>query len=163
MKQRCKLILGIKSYPERKITVKPQATRNWGLVEKFVDNDDFMFTEISLRPENTRKAEILCDRWDTFIHDLHFGGMRLQDLTDYNEDLKALFNVNCDGSFRDLQYNKYPIDCCDKFLEVMSDEDLPSDLDSFLVFETDLDRLCGCIGRWNLFIVSNGVTDDKSD
>ena len=148
-----KLVLGIKTHKEQEIKINPETTRNWELLENFLEEgQNFIYTEIEIRKDIARRVEIFCDKWDADLKEMYFG-IPLRTYVDYDEDLQAMFNVGCQDGFRDLRRRIYPIDIHNTIKEV-SLEPLPDDLDDFLVFNTPLDKVCGCIGRWHLFLLN---------
>lgn len=80
-------------------------------------------------------------------------GVHLNDVVAYREDLKRFFQMDCNLSYRDFEEAIYPIDCTTENLKVLTDEQLPENLDDLIVFSDDMQRFIGSIGRWSLYIL----------
>jgi hypothetical protein len=76
----------------------------------------------------------------------------LDEVLEYRKQLLE-FGVDCNSSYRDFEEGIYPIDCESKNLKLLCEDELPEDLNEFIEWEDDWDRLIGIIGRWKLFIL----------
>jgi hypothetical protein len=106
---------------------------------------------IRLRPRDNTRTVLLTEKWlDSEVGCL---GTSLKDVVKYSDELKNLFSVDCDGCFKEFQEAVYPVDCTTENLKKLCYDDLPEDLDDLLVFRNSMSSLCGCIGRWRLYIL----------
>jgi hypothetical protein len=79
--------------------------------------------------------------------------LSLDEVLKYREQLQMYLEVDCNRSFMDLEEGIYPIDCEPEYIQKLTDEKLPGDLDDLIVWESDMDRFCGFIGRWHLYVL----------
>lgn len=80
-------------------------------------------------------------------------GVSLNTVLEYREDLKNLFDVDCNGCYDNFEEAIYPIDCTRENLKNMTDTVFPEDLNNLISWEDELSKFCGCVGRWNLWIL----------
>jgi hypothetical protein len=91
------------------------------------------------------------------LHNLYFGtslgclGPTLDDLVEYRKHLKSLLGVDCKYSWSDAEEAIYPIDI--DWYRHLTKTKLPFNLDDILVFDTEWEKLCGSVNRWNLLIL----------
>jgi len=107
-----------------------------------------------LKPKNVdvyKKMNILTKKWSN--SDCGTFGVSLNELNEYRDDIKTLFGLDCNNCYRYFEEGIYPIDCTQEALEALTKENLPKDLDNLAIWEKDLDKILGCIGRWNLWIL----------
>ena len=79
-------------------------------------------------------------------------GVTMNELENYRAQLRG-YGLDCNLSYPKFEEAIYPIDCTPDALKKLASDELPEDLDTLLEFEGDLDKLCGMIGRWELFIL----------
>ena len=104
-----------------------------------------------LKPRNITRMVLLTEKWvDSEVGCL---GTSLKDVNQYNEELKSLFEVDCDTTFMLFQEAVYPVDCTPENLKKMCYDDLPDRLDDLLEFKTPFSSICGCFGRWKLYML----------
>ena len=98
-----------------------------------------------------RKIRELTDKWlDSCVG--IWGGPTLRDANSYNEDLQSL-GLSCEICYGEMMEGVYPFDTSVEALRKITDFPLPEDLDDLLVFESDLSRMFGIIGRWQAYIL----------
>jgi hypothetical protein len=80
---------------------------------------------------------------------------RLETAVSYQAELKRMFGgaVCCENSYHMLEEGIYPIDVTAEVLEILTTAKLPKELDDLIQWESDLEQLCGILGRWHLFIL----------
>ncbi|MCY3414764.1 MAG: hypothetical protein INQ03_24150 [Candidatus Heimdallarchaeota archaeon] len=107
------------------------------------------------------KARILkpLDKYWDPIHRLekkfvdYFGNCHtLNSIIEYREYINSNLNVDCNYDFWDFDEALYPIDCTKENVEILTGE-IIKNFDDAIEFETEMDRLVGCIGRWKLYIL----------
>ena len=108
-------------------------------------------TILEPKPELKSKIQILNDCW----LDSNCGvfGVALDDVLKYRAQLRDLFGVDCNLCFDKFEEAIYPIDCQTNFINSMTNEELPEDLDTFIEFKKPADKMIGCINRWDFFIL----------
>ena len=80
-------------------------------------------------------------------------------LKHYERMLSAIFDdkASCDWSYYNFEEGFYPIDYSRDTLAALATPEymatMPDDLDDLLIWESDLDKFCGCLGRWGLYIL----------
>lgn len=79
-------------------------------------------------------------------------GLSLEEANDYNNQLKEFFNAGCNFSWKDLQEGFYPVDT--EYIKNIASDNLPSNLDDLINWRDGFERGIGCIGRWNLWILT---------
>ena len=80
-------------------------------------------------------------------------GATLEELNTYNHQLKEAFDVDCNFSHGYFEEAIYPIDYTSENIKKLTNAKLPKQLDDLVEWESDLDKVFGGIGRWNLFIL----------
>jgi hypothetical protein len=85
-------------------------------------------------------------------------GLSLAEANEYDGDLKYLFGVGCNRSWKDMEEAFYPIDCTPENIAAMTDEVLPNDLDELIEWGSGWERAIGCVNRWRLFVL--GLNSD---
>lgn len=98
-----------------------------------------------------RGVREITDKWLDSCVGL-FGGPALRDANEYNEDLSAI-GLTCESSYREMIEGVYPFDTSVETLRKLTDFPLPDDLDDLLVFESDLARMFGILGRWQAYFL----------
>lgn len=109
---------------------------------------------IILKPKSVdilKAMNSLSKKWDS--SNTGCFGVSLNELNEYRDDLKRHFDLDCNNSYSDFEEGIYPIDCSKEALEKMTDEQLPESLDDLIVWEKEINKFFGCIGRWNLWIL----------
>jgi hypothetical protein len=93
----------------------------------------------------------LSDRW----LDSNAGvfGLSMKEANEYSSDLKMLFEVDCNASWRDMEEAIYPIDCTTENLAKLTSTKLPEDLDELVNWKDGWERAVGCVNRWSLRIL----------
>lgn len=81
-----------------------------------------------------------------------FAGVPLREVNKYEQFLNKNLNVSCNFSWRDFEEAIYPIDV--EHLKDISSESFPSNLDDLVNWKDGFQRGAGCIGRWNLWILT---------
>lgn len=80
------------------------------------------------------------------------GGVSLTELSTYAADLKRLFGVTCDKSYRLFEEAHYPVDV--ECLPLLAADDLDlAKLDELIAWDSGMERAFGALGRWNLCIL----------
>ena len=95
-------------------------------------------------------ARALNETW--FESDCGVFGVTMNELENYRAQLRG-YGLDCNLSYPKFEEAIYPIDLNDAVLKTLATDKLPKDLDDLLEFEGDMDKLCGMIGRWELFIL----------
>lgn len=75
----------------------------------------------------------------------------LETVLAYRASLKNLLGVDCNFCHKKFEGGIYPIDT--EFLEKLTDEKFPKDLDDLIEWDSGWERGLGCIGRWGLFVL----------
>lgn len=76
----------------------------------------------------------------------------LDELVAYRKQLREM-GCDCNLSYPDFEEAIYPIDCTKEALTKLCSESLPDDLDTLVIWKNPIDKMCGMIGRWKLFIL----------
>ncbi len=110
-------------------------------------------TLLTLRPGLQDGVDRLLRNWHG--SSVGVGGVRLCELRSYNDDLKRLFEVECDLSWPLFATGQYPIDT--DHLDAMVN--VPPDiraghLDDLIDFDSGQDRARASLGRWSLAILA---------
>ena len=107
-----------------------------------------------LEPKNKKQIEKLANYWFETDEGV-FGPPILNSVLEYRKQLKKEFGVDCNECYADFSEASYPIDCNINNISKIAKniKSLPEDFDEMLVFNSNLHKLCGMIGRWSLFIL----------
>lgn len=93
----------------------------------------------------------LTDKWlDSCVG--VFGGPTLSTANEYSKDL-ARIGLSCESSYKQMLEAVYPFDTTVAVLRSLTDHPVPDDLDDLLVFESDLQKMFGIVGRWQAYIL----------
>lgn len=93
----------------------------------------------------------LTDKWiDSCVGLL--GGPTLSTANEYSNDLKMI-GLGCEYSYRGMMEAVYPFDTTPESLRLLTDHPIPDDLDDFLLFKSDLEKVFGIVGRWQAYIL----------
>ena len=93
----------------------------------------------------------LTDKWlDSCVG--IWGCPTLQVANEYSKDLTSL-GLTCDVSYSEMMEGVYPFDTTPETLRKLTDFSLPDELDDLLIFESDLARMFGVLGRWQAYIL----------
>jgi hypothetical protein len=117
-------------------------------------NQSYFFATF-LNPKSTKVLEniiLLQNKW--FESNVGAFGTSLDSIIEYREDIKKLFGVDCNSSWKKFQESVYPIDCTDENIKKLTDESFPEDLDNLIDWNNGFERAAGCIGRWSLCILT---------
>lgn len=80
------------------------------------------------------------------------GAPTLSTANEYSSDLARL-GLTCEWSYHDMKEGLYPIDTTAASLRDLTDSPLPDDLDDLLVFQSDMEKAFGSLGRWQAYIL----------
>lgn len=106
---------------------------------------------LPIRAEMLDLARDLTEKWlDSCVGGL--GSPALRDVNEYSSDLQKL-GLTCETSYSSLMEGVYPFDATAESLRRMTDAPVPDSLDDLLVFESELSRMFGIIGRWEAYIL----------
>ncbi len=83
--------------------------------------------------------------------DLGAWGCSLDELIEYRAKLKALLAVDCNQSHRFVEKGALPIDV--EYVRRLVLDDLPTDLDELINWDSGIDRARNCVGRWDLTVL----------
>lgn len=108
-------------------------------------------TVLSPRPEIAAKLKELSDVW--FATNAGALGPTLDELFNYRNFLREQLGVDCNSGYNAFEEGVYPIDCTSENLKALVSDELPDDLDKLLVFRSEIDAMCGFIGRWKLWLL----------
>ena len=98
-----------------------------------------------------KKVQQLADKWlDSEVG--FWGGPCLTDAVDYNKDLELL-GLTCNVTYKEMMEAVYPFDLMRGALQILTDAELPEDLDDLLSFDSDFNKMLGSICRWEAFIL----------
>jgi hypothetical protein len=75
----------------------------------------------------------------------------LDEIIKYQLHLK-LFDLDCVGSYINFQEAMYPIDC--EYIHKLTTDDLPENLDDMVNWEKPINQMCGMVGRWKLYVLT---------
>lgn len=92
---------------------------------------------------------LLSDKW--LNSNTGIGGLGLDQLSEYQDDLKAIFNADCNLSYADFEEGYYPIDL--KYINQLTSEILPADLDNLIIWRNGFQRAAGSGKRFVLAIL----------
>lgn len=79
--------------------------------------------------------------------------LTLTALNKYRSRLIELLAVDCDYSYGDLREGIYPIDRSQKYLERLTDEKFPQQMDDLLADRGGWKQARGVYGRWGLWVL----------
>jgi len=98
---------------------------------------------------------LLAKKW--YGSEVGVGIVPLDEIIAYRADLKRCLNgVDCNNSYSLFEEGHFPIDT--EWINDLTDEAFPNDLDDLLEWENGFQRCAGCIGRWGLVVL--GVNSD---
>ena len=87
-----------------------------------------------------------------YYHSCFIKHVPLDDIIDYRQHIKN-YNVDCSLSYYDFQEALYPIDY--EYVYSLTTDSLPEDLDDMVNWkENAFGKICGIIGRWQLFVLT---------
>ncbi|MDO8508794.1 MAG: hypothetical protein Q7S27_03865 [Nanoarchaeota archaeon] len=115
---------------------------------------EYMFGTI-LRPKDDvlESMKVISNHWFNSLCG-QSGIARLSEILKYREQINELFNADCERTYTVLKEGMYPMDCSSELVRKLSTDEIPEDLDDFIIFKNDIDRIRGIMGRWNLYILS---------
>lgn len=112
----------------------------------------FFGTILKPRKQTLDKIKEINDSWlETDAGCLSYPS--LDDLLKYRNQLKTLLGVDCNYSYADFEEAIYPVDCTEENLTKLTSEKLPKNLDNLISWNNKIEKLLGCFGRWNLYIL----------
>lgn len=76
-------------------------------------------------------------------------------INEYEAWLQSRLGVSCENSYGLLEEGLYPIDATSESLKKLTTTKLPADLDDLIKWPSDMDRVCGSLGRWKLFCIGD--------
>lgn len=106
---------------------------------------------LPIKPDAVRGVTALTDKWLNSCVGL-LGGPRLSDANEYSADLEHL-GLTCEFSYMHMMEAVYPFDTSPAALRKLTDFPLPDDLDDLLVFESEMEKVFGLLGRWQAYIL----------
>jgi len=108
---------------------------------------------LPLTPREPVKIKLISDGW--LDSDMGCFGKPLDEVLKYREQIKVLFDVDCNYTYEHLEEGIYPIDYSRENLDKMAThiDGIPENPDELLVWESKLSALFGCINRWHIFIL----------
>lgn len=81
-------------------------------------------------------------------------GVSLEEILSYRKQLEqSNLGLDCNLSYSRFEEGIYPIDCSSDLLKKITTDEIPDNLDEWIDFESDRDRLLGCVNRWSLFVL----------
>lgn len=82
--------------------------------------------------------------------DIFVPHVSLNELNLYRKNLENFLGVDCNNSYQVFEEGVYPIDVA--YLNKLTIENLPEDLDDLIIWNNKNQKLYGGIGRWSLWI-----------
>ena len=105
-----------------------------------------------LKPREPEKLRLIESKW--LDSDAGCFGVGLDTILEYRAQLKELYGLDCNGCYQDFEEGVYPIDCSPEALKKLCEDEFPEDLDDLIKFgDGPFERMCGCIGRWNIYVL----------
>lgn len=110
-------------------------------------------TRLAWRPEALEAAQQVCAEWFE-TNQGAWGGPSLPEANRYNAFLADRFGpiVNADTTYGALAEGWYPVDPTPRALARLTSEALPDDLNDLVVFDSEVMRFAGSVGRWTVVI-----------
>ena len=107
-------------------------------------------TILTMTPLAKELARILNMTW--LESDCGVFGVSMNELENYRTQLRG-YGLDCNFAYPKFEEAIYPVDCTGDALQKLAKDKLPKDLDTLIEFEGGIDKMCGMIGRWELFIL----------
>lgn len=81
-------------------------------------------------------------------------GAPLVDVLTYRENLKLWLGADCNHTYRDFEEAFYPIDI-EHLPKLTTDAipAIPADPDDLIDWDSGMQRACGCVNRWGLWVL----------
>lgn len=152
-----KLVVGIKHDPDSIQSYDFKDEREWLNIRHQTGgnahNDNYLTVTV-LKPKNVEILEKMMEINNCWKDSsCGFFGVNLDDLIIYRNQLKELLDVDCNHSYRDFEEGIYPINLTAENIRKLSSDEMPDNLDDLIKYERDFERIVGCFGRWNLYIL----------